>query len=108
MAYKNDKLIVAAIDFGITLSGFAYSLVHDYMKDPLKISMYTWVADLQNLISLKTPTCVLLSPKQEFEAFGYEAEELYSCMAEEETHHDHYFFEGFIMLLYRSEVITID
>lgn len=109
MADKNDiKLLVAAIDFGITLSGYAFSFVHDHIKDPLKISTRIWKAGSQNLISLKTPTCVLLSPKQEFKAFGYEAEDKYSEMAFDETHHDHYFFEGFKMLLYKSEVITID
>lgn len=108
MADKNDKhLIVAAIDFGITLSGYAFSFAQDYMTDPFRnIRCQTWQAG--RLISAKTPTCVLLSPKQEFEAFGYEAEDLYSHMTEEETQHDHYFFEGFKMLLYKSEVITID
>lgn len=108
MAYKNDKLIVAAIDFGITLSGYAFSFVDEYMRDPLKISTQRWLVESHNLISVKTPTCVLLSPKQEFEAFGYKAEDLYIYMTDDETHHDHYFFEGFKMLLYRSEVITID
>lgn len=52
--------------------------------------------------------CVLLSPQQEFMAFGYEAEDKYSDLAIDENHHDYYFFEGFKMLLYKSEVITID
>lgn len=106
MADKNDKLLVAAIDFGITLSGYAFSCVYDHMRDPLKISTGHWVAGSD--IYRKTPTCVLLSPKQEFKAFGYEAEDLYSELALDEIHHDHYFFEGFKMLLYKSEVITID
>lgn len=34
-------------------------------------------------------------------AFGYEAEDKYRCL--DENHHDYYFFEGFKMLLYKSE-----
>lgn len=106
MADKNKKLLVAAIDFGITMSGYGFSFSHDYMRDPLQISTQTWETGLGNTISLKTPTCVLLSPQQEFMAFGYEAEDKYRCL--DENHHDYYFFEGFKMLLYKSEVITID
>lgn len=58
MADKNNKLLVAAIDFGITMSGYGFSFSHDYMRDPLKISTQIWTTYLGNLISLKTPTCV--------------------------------------------------
>lgn len=57
-------------------------------------------------MSLKAPTCVLLSPKQELVAFGYEAEDLYSELALEENHYDHYFFKEFKMLLYETNVST--
>lgn len=103
MADKNNKFLVAAIDLGITMSGYGFSFLHEYMSDPLKISTQTWMTGLGNLISQKTPTCVLLSPQQEFMAFGYEAEDEYSDLNMDENHHDYYFFEGFKMLLYKSE-----
>ena len=31
---KREKTIVAALDFGTTYSGYAYSFKHDFMKDP--------------------------------------------------------------------------
>lgn len=105
MGDKKDKLLIAAIDFGTTFSGYAFSFKHDYKMDPLKISTnQNWVAGSRGLVSLKAPTCVLLSPQKEFIAFGYEAEDLYSELALDENHYDHYFFKRFKMVLHESRV----
>lgn len=49
-----DFRVVAALDFGTTYSGYAYS----FYQDPLKIFCpQTWFAGEGNLASLKTPTC---------------------------------------------------
>lgn len=107
MGDKKDKLLIAAIDFGTTFSGYAFSFKHDYKMDPLKISTnQNWVAGSRGLVSLKAPTCVLLSPQKEFIAFGYEAEDLYSELALDENHYDHYFFKRFKMVLHESRVST--
>lgn len=37
MSRYKTKLIVAAIDFGTTYSGYAYSFRDEYQKDPLKV-----------------------------------------------------------------------
>jgi hypothetical protein len=34
--------MVAAIDFGTTFSGWAFSFDHDYKSDPTKISCKQW------------------------------------------------------------------
>lgn len=109
MADKEDQLLIAAIDFGTTHSGYAFSFENDYKVDPLKIStnQNNWVAGSWGLVSLKAPTCVLLSPRQEFIAFGYEAEDLYSELAFDENHHDHYFFKGFKMVINEKRVSAI-
>lgn len=109
MADKKDKLLVAAIDFGTTHSGYAYSLKHDYKKDHLKISTKpsSWMACSSCLETVKVPTCVLLSPRQEFMAFGYEAEDMYSDLALDEKHYGYYFFKGFKMVLFNKGVSTI-
>lgn len=99
MADKKNKLLVAAIDFGTTHSGYAYSFKHD----PLKISTKSnLVAGSGCLETLKVSTCVLLSPRQEFMAFGYEAEDLYSELALDKKHYDYYFFKGFKMVLFEG------
>lgn len=108
MEDKKDQLLIAAIDFGTSHSGYAFSFENDYKVDPLKISTNpNWVAGSRGFVSLKTPTCVLLSPRQEFIAFGYEAEDLYSELALDENHYDHYFFKGFKMVIYKKGVSTI-
>lgn len=40
MSGYRTKLVVAAIDFGTTFSGYAYSLKNEYEKDPLKVCVY--------------------------------------------------------------------
>lgn len=37
----DNRLLVAAIDFGTTYSGYAFSFRHDFERDPLKISTNT-------------------------------------------------------------------
>lgn len=46
-----DLALVAAIDFGTTYSGWAFSFKHDFDKDPTAVSMKTWVGG--NLVSQK-------------------------------------------------------
>lgn len=38
-----NKLIVAAIDFGTTFSGYAFSFRHDFETDPYKIQANNWI-----------------------------------------------------------------
>jgi molecular chaperone DnaK (HSP70) len=80
MASLTDHyLFVAAIDFGTTYSGYAFSSRDDFKKDPLKIvSNQAWNAGSQRHFSLKTPTCLLLDDNEELVSFGYEAENKYS------------------------------
>ena len=64
-------LLVAAIDFGTTFSGYAFS----FKDSPNNISMNkNWGS---SIVSLKAPTVVLTNPDGSFNSFGYEAEEEY-------------------------------
>lgn len=101
------NLIVAAIDIGTTFSGYAFSFVHQYMKDPLKISINSWTAGCGAVVSLKTSTCVLFDPKGEFHSFGYDAEDKYSELALDDNHHDWYYFRRFKMTLYKRMVCLL-
>lgn len=98
------SLLVAAIDFGTTYSGHAFSLLHEYKKDPLKISTTSWTAGSGGLVSWKTSTCVLFDSNQTFHSFGFEAEEKYSNLALDEKHHDWFYFYRFKMMLYNKKV----
>ncbi|CAG2190345.1 unnamed protein product [Mytilus edulis] len=103
-----DPLLVAAIDFGTTFSGYAFAFKGDYQEDPLKISGYTWTLGSTAGLSLKTPTCVLFDHNGEFHSFGAEAEEKYTTLAENEAHENWYFFRRFKMQLYRNHEIPRD
>ena len=68
-----NYLVVAAIDFGTTFSGYAFSFKAN--KD--NISMNKRWGSSTGRESDKCPTSVLLNPDGEFYSFGYEAEEDY-------------------------------
>jgi len=93
-------LVSAAIDFGTTYSGYAFS----WRDMPEKIYMNKgWVAD--QLISFKTSTCVLLDPQKQFDSFGYDAENKYVELAENEQHQGWLLFRRFKMILHNKTVV---
>ncbi|XP_060080309.1 heat shock 70 kDa protein 12A-like [Ylistrum balloti] len=102
-------LAVAAIDFGTTFSGMAYSFVADYKRSPLQIEAKVWQSTRgSGVMSHKTPTCLLLRSDQTFEAFGYEAEDQYAELAEENAHYGYRYFKNFKMILHTEENLTRD
>ncbi|XP_053398765.1 heat shock 70 kDa protein 12A-like [Mercenaria mercenaria] len=95
--------IVAAIDFGTTFSGYAYSFADECDK------IYTnknW-GQTQGFLLHKTPTCLLLRPDGEFEAFGFEAVSKYNDLTEEEAD-DYYYFDRFKMKLFDNKDLHSD
>ncbi|KAL3885507.1 hypothetical protein ACJMK2_025560 [Sinanodonta woodiana] len=93
-----SPLLVAAIDFGTTYSGWAYSFAHQFNKDPTQISAKVWSDG--KLMSEKAPTTVLIKPDgKTFKAFGYEAEDMYAELAEAGEHRKWFYFRRFKMLL---------
>lgn len=101
-----DKyMLVAALDFGTTYSGYAFSLKHTHEKDPLKIhSNQAWNAGGKQLMSLKTPTCLLLDNDKKFVSFGYEAENEYANIAMDNEQSKYYYFYRFKMNLHNNTV----
>ena len=91
--------IVAAIDFGTTFSGYAYSFADE--KDKIYTNK-NW-GQTQGFLLHKTPTCLLLRPDGEFEAFGFEAVSKYNELTEEEAD-EFYYFDRFKMKLYDNKV----
>ncbi|XP_060559105.1 heat shock 70 kDa protein 12A-like [Ruditapes philippinarum] len=102
---QKKKLMVAAIDFGTTFSGWAFSFDHDYKSDPTKISCKQWNSGKN--ISMKAPTTVLIQPDgHTLEAFGYEAEDRYAELADEEEHRTYFYFQRFKMMLFDNKNLT--
>ena len=106
MEDSEKYLMVAALDFGTTYSGYAFSMRSDFLKQPLDIQANpVWKAGSQKFMSLKTPTCLLLDSKQEFVAFGFDAEDQWTDLLYEEEHEEYYFFERFKMNLHNNKVL---
>ncbi|XP_078317808.1 heat shock 70 kDa protein 12A-like [Crassostrea virginica] len=97
---KCKGLFVAAIDFGTTYSGYAFSSTNEWSK----VLTSNWTGG--KVITLKTPTAILLDSEQKFLAFGYEAEDMYMDLARDEEHEDHYFFHRFKMILHSEKAIS--
>ncbi|XP_053389263.1 heat shock 70 kDa protein 12A-like [Mercenaria mercenaria] len=105
---KHDKFLVAAIDFGTTYSGYAYSLKREYEIDNSKIIInQKWVAGSMSLLSLKAPTAVLFDSKKKFHSFGFEAEDYYSELALDKKHQNWYLFRQFKMRLHDKEKLKL-
>lgn len=96
-----DPFLVVAIDFGTTYSGYAFQFRHEYSaKDPTVISApQSWSDGTKQVLSLKTPTALLLNGDLEIDSFGYEAERKYSNLCEESKHMEWYFYRRFKMKL---------
>ena len=96
-----DKhFVVAAIDFGTTYSGYAFSFTRD--QDSIHM-MRKWEGGDPGVTNQKTPTTLLLKPNGEFHSFGFGARDFYHDLEEGEAK-KWYYFEKFKMSLHSSQV----
>ncbi|KAJ8304660.1 hypothetical protein KUTeg_018243 [Tegillarca granosa] len=109
-SWVQKKLLVAAIDFGTSYSGYAYAFLSDYEKNPqgFHIQLNEWTTNFTNERTAKTPTTVLFTPEKEFDSFGYEAEETFVNLIEKKEHRDWYYFKNFKMKLYDNLIVNRD
>lgn len=99
----DEYLFVIALDFGTTYSGYAFSSRSEFEDNPLKIqNNQEWIASGTSLLSLKTPTSLLIKKDGDFVAFGYEAEDKFYAALENESHKDLMLFRRFKMKLYNK------
>ncbi|XP_060603558.1 heat shock 70 kDa protein 12B-like isoform X1 [Ruditapes philippinarum] len=95
------RLLVGAIDFGTTFSGWAFSFKHDYDSDPTKAKTKHWQSKSGTLVTEKTPTCALVNPDgKTLRAFGYDAENEYRELLDKGEEENYFFFKRFKMELY--------
>ncbi|XP_052795789.1 heat shock 70 kDa protein 12A-like [Mya arenaria] len=90
---KERAMICAAIDFGTTYSGYAFSFAHS----PLEIKANYWPDG-----SIKTPTVILLDPDGRFHSFGKEAMDKYSSLLHAKEHKQWFYFDRIKMVLYEK------
>ncbi|XP_061165162.1 heat shock 70 kDa protein 12A-like [Saccostrea echinata] len=105
----NDQnyLFVVALDFGTTYSGYAFSSRDQFRKNPLDIhSHQNWTAGGTALISLKTPTSLLIDKDGNFVAFGYEAEDTFYSEVAKDQRGNFMLFRRFKMKLHNKKGIS--
>lgn len=105
MAHHCDNpipLVVAAIDFGTTYSGYAYSLRDDFNKDPLKILINQKWGNDKTTCAYKAPTSILFDRDRKFQSFGFSAESDYTDLIDNGEEEGWRFFRRFKMSLYRE------
>ncbi|XP_071124508.1 heat shock 70 kDa protein 12A-like [Mytilus edulis] len=100
---KHNKLIVAAIDFGTTYSGYAFCTRDDYSKNPddPKMGVREWSEGSYK--TTKAPTCVLFTPEQKFDSFGYDAMSKFRTNSDKKDYSKWYYFEHFKMMLFKEK-----
>ncbi|XP_033750848.1 heat shock 70 kDa protein 12A-like [Pecten maximus] len=99
-----DKPIVAAIDFGTTYSGYAYTFRSEYEKSAGAREIFSnrWSPSTGSLLSAKAPTTALFDSEMNFHSFGYEAEEKYADLIQEKQQRDWHCFRRFKMKLHNK------
>lgn len=103
-AWKEEgNVVVVAIDFGTTYSGWAFSL-RDQMKDnKLNIQTKSGWQSGDGLITPKVPTCILFDNKEVFHSFGYKAEDMYANLMDGNIGQHWKYFSRFKMNLFCDE-----
>ena len=99
-----DYLLVAAIDFGTTYSGYAFSTREDFKREPTRAYLKHWEDPTSHMVYHKTSTCVLFDKDKKFSKFGFEAETKYIDLIMDKKHEPWYFFRHFKMTLYDKQV----
>uniref|UniRef100_A0AAY5LDH1 Heat shock protein 12A n=1 Tax=Esox lucius TaxID=8010 RepID=A0AAY5LDH1_ESOLU len=95
-------MVVVAIDFGTTSSGYAYA----FTKEPECIhTMRRWEGGDPGVSNQKTPTTILLTPDRKFHSFGYAARDFYHDLDSTESKHWLY-LEKFKMKLHTTAELS--
>ncbi|ROJ78933.1 Heat shock 70 kDa protein 12A [Anabarilius grahami] len=101
---RHPYVVVVAIDFGTTSSGYAYA----FTKEPECIhTMRRWEGGDPGVSNQKTPTTILLTPDKKFHSFGYAARDFYHDLDPTESKQWLY-LEKFKMKLHTTANLSID
>ncbi|XP_041117232.1 heat shock 70 kDa protein 12A-like isoform X1 [Polyodon spathula] len=101
---QQSYVVVVAIDFGTTSSGYAYS----FTKEPECIHiMRRWEGGDPGVSNQKTPTTILLTPDGKFHSFGYAARDFYHDLDPSDSKHWLY-LEKFKMNLHTTSTLSTE
>uniref|UniRef100_A0A3Q3LSL0 Heat shock protein 12B n=1 Tax=Mastacembelus armatus TaxID=205130 RepID=A0A3Q3LSL0_9TELE len=97
-------LVVVAIDFGTTSSGYAFSFTQD--SEAIHM-MKRWEGGDPGVANQKSPTCLLLTPDLRFHSFGFAARDFYHDLDPEDARHWLY-FDKFKMKIHSTSDLTME
>ncbi|KAJ7353743.1 hypothetical protein OS493_032613 [Desmophyllum pertusum] len=103
---RSSYVVVVAIDFGTTYSGYAFSFIKNQGKDSIFMNR-DWTND-DGVRTSKTPTCLLLKSDLSFDSFGYEAVQKYAGLQGEGNAGKYLFFQHFKMVLHSDETVNTE
>ncbi|XP_052072640.1 heat shock 70 kDa protein 12A-like [Mytilus californianus] len=104
---KENALIVVALDFGTTYSGWAYSVRHDFKENRSDIKTKGGWKSGDGLVTDKTPTVVLFTHENKFHSFGYNAESKYAELVDDNKASGWKYFKRFKMTLFSDETSQV-
>lgn len=85
--------MAAAIDFGTTYSGYAFTARHEFQRDPTKARLKSWEDPTSSMMHNKTSTCILFNKEKEFSKLGFEVEAKYLNLILDNDHENWHFFK---------------
>jgi hypothetical protein len=73
---SDTKLLVAAIDFGSSGVGYAFSFVYQFKTNPIDVHTSIWNKN-NSAVTTKIPCVLLFDESKKFDCFGFDAEDKY-------------------------------
>jgi hypothetical protein len=70
---SDTKLLVAAIDFGSSGAGYAFSFSYQFKTNPIDVQTSTWMGN--SGAASKIPCVLLFDESKKFDCFGFDAED---------------------------------
>jgi hypothetical protein len=98
---SDTKLLVAAIDFGSSGVGYAFSFVYQFKTNPIDVHTSIWNKN-NSAVTTKLPCVLLFDESKKFDCFGFDAEDKYEDLFNNDEHGKWYYFQGFKMQLYSA------
>ncbi|XP_033740146.1 heat shock 70 kDa protein 12B-like [Pecten maximus] len=95
---STQKVLVVAIDFGTTYSGYAFS----FKSNKNDVKTHLWETGIGQEQSTKAPTSILFDHLKRYHSFGYDAENQYSRLSDEQQK-QYYYFKRFKMTLFNNQ-----
>jgi hypothetical protein len=98
---SDTKLLVAAIDFGSSGVGYAFSFAYQFKTNPIDVHTSIWNKN-NSAVTTKLPCVLLFYESRKFDCFGFDAEDKYEDLFNNDEHDKWYYFKGFKMELYSA------